>query len=279
MPNGVYVKCGETPWYESYSFLCGLAGAISIGAAAGLAWGWFAGAAGLVAGFLIGYCSCRISGRLKKHKDQPEVCITGLVLATGQSTQVFPLDGDRTINIGLMPNDLWVATDGADGKPACVRETEDGKPFLHCEISSHIGIYGCLGAVIGGIAGGVAGAIEAGLIIASCTLMWWLCLLGAIFVFLFLVALGTFGGGAIGSGAGAAADAIDGTFDPMEGIGVGDCVTICGDWVTDADHGWNEIHDIKSIQKHAHLGTGDLESCYYSAGGANTGLDGDGIEQ
>lgn len=278
MPNGGYVKCGETPWYESYSFLCGLAGAISIGAAAGLAWGWPAGAAGLVAGFIIGYCSCRISGRLKKHKDQPQVCITGLVLATGQSTPVFPEDGDRTINIGLMSNDLWVAIDGADGKPACVRETEDGKPYLHCEISSHIGIYGCLGAMIGGVAGAVAGAIVAGLIIAACGLSL-LCLLLAILVALLLAAVGAELGGLLGSAAGAAADAIDGTFDPMEGIGVGDCVTICGDWVTDADHGWNEIHDIKSIQKHAHLGSGDLESCYYAAGGRNTGLDGDGIEQ
>src|SRR5574341_55657 len=229
MANGIYIKCGELPWYKSYSFLCGLAGAISIGGAAGATWGWYAAAGAAVAGFVIGYCSCRIAGRLKKHADQPQVCITGIVLATGQSTPVFPEDGDRTINVALMPNDLWIATDGADGNPACVRETEDGKPFLHCEISSHIGPYGCVGAMIGAVAGAVAGAIVGTAVAVGCLAgslicgpLAFLCAVGCIIlgiiVAAFIAAIGAELGGLVGSAIGAAADSAAGTFDPLEGV-------------------------------------------------------------
>ena len=68
----------------------------------------------------------------------------------------------------------------------------------------------------------------------------------AFIVSIVITALGVLAGGALGSAVGLAADEYedrvgDAGADVLE---CGDGVILSGDWVTDTDHGWNELHDV-----------------------------------
>ncbi len=260
----------ELPWYQSFSAGCALAGGVSIGAAAAAFGGGLSnpatwallGSWGL-AGAVIGYCSCRLAGRLRKVLVSPpfdaksgQTTVCGELIAIGRSDPLKPFgDGDWLYNVAT--RDRTVLEVAFDGSTACVR-TEAPPDFLHCEITSAIGTAGCIGqmvgAVVGAVAGSAAGVAVGVAIAAGCAaagIFWLLCVIVAAIVALIVAAvitavateIGEYVGKAIGAAIDAAGDPTDIIPDVAE---VGSCVCLTGDWVTDRDHGWNEIHDIRS---------------------------------
>ncbi|MHA1598740.1 MAG: hypothetical protein ACTSV1_08470 [Alphaproteobacteria bacterium] len=261
----------EIPWYEAWSVVTGFAGATT----GGLIGGFWPGAAaaapslaafiaaGASAGFIIAYCSSRIAQAfLKSHDRTPTVTAVGMVIDVGRSPMIFPFDGDWLLNLKILGGNAFeLMNERHDGAQACVRFKPDGTRYLHCEITSNIGIYGCIGAMAGAVAGGIAGAVggaAAGAIIAAACLatgiFWLLCVivavLAAVIIAAVITAVVAWAGGAVGSGAGAIADEIEGQGDKADGVAENTCVTFTGRWVTDMDHGWNEIHDIEAIDIH-----------------------------
>ena len=262
--------CG-LPWYRAFSALCAgvgtLAGAIAGAALAGLSLGLGAAALagpGAVIGALIAYCACRMSaGRLPKILPPGDAAsglttTPGIVIDIGRAFPIFPFgDGDYLFNIKCVPRRLLSTQ--ADGSAACVRTKDiaDGPEYLHCEITSNVTLYGCAGAIAGAAAAapvGVAAGTAAGAAVAAACIaagiLAPLCLLAALLIALLvsggITGAGALAGGAIGSGLGLAADDFE---DQVGGAGAdelhcGDAVIFTGEWVTDADHGWNEFHDL-----------------------------------
>lgn len=241
-----------------------IAAAVLSGAAAIPAFA-FAGV-GAILGALIAYCACRMSaGRLPKinppgNPETGQTSVIGIVNDIGRSFALFPFgDGDYLFNIRCVPRGFL--TPQASGDAACIRTKDliNGPEYLHCEITSNVTLYGCAGAVTGAAAAapaGVALGTGAGLAVAAGCLALGifapLCFLAAILVALIVSSLvtggGALAGAAIGSAAGLAADELadqvgEAGADVVE---CGDAVVFTGDWVTDADHGWNEIHDIRA---------------------------------
>ena len=115
-----------------------------------------------------------------------------------------------------------------------------------------------MGAVIGAVSGTIAGlAILSSLLPASlaCGIFAWLCALLAILLSLVesfvATALGSWLGGMYGGALGQQKDAGDNPLLRKYAIiKKGDYVTVNGEWVTDLDHGWNEIHPVTEITLH-----------------------------
>ena len=253
------------PWYKSFSGQCALAGGGAGGIIAMILSGGFTWAAagafgpGVLLGTLIAYCACRMSaGRLPKISPT-DTSFPGIVDSISRSLPLFPFgDGDFLFNLVCIPTQA--VTPNNNGAQGCIREQGDGTPFLHCEITSNVTLYGCAGAIAGLAAtipiavgtGAAAGAAAA----AACLALGIfapLCILAAIIVALIvssaIAGAGGLAGGAIGSAAGAAADEIENQVGDAgaDSLAEGDVVVFTGDHVTDADHGWNEIHDIKGV--------------------------------
>ncbi len=271
----------EKAWHEAKTIREGIAGMIFtalLGAFFGGAPG-FGG--GLVAGFLGGMCMSRATNRLKKHEYEPNVCVTGQVYEAWKNDGLFvpPLalwgkvgwgamkfferDGDWLFNILVLDNQKYLLTEAYDGGQAFVRYLSDCRAYLHCEISSNEGPFGCFGSTIGALAGmGFSMSFLAPLA-ASCAawgIFFWVCLLLVALLALVITYLASAVGGLIGAALGKMADAIEGQGQKGKSVKAGDCVTLCGAWVTDMDHGWNEIHDIETVQIH---GKGSGKSSLY----------------
>ena len=262
----------DLPWYQAFSALCAgvgtLAGIIAGAALGGLsltvATAALAGS-GAVIGALVAYCACRMSPqRLAKINppSDPRTGLTsaaGIIIDIGRSFPIFPWgDGDYLFNIKCV-NPGLLSTQ-ADGTPACIRtkDVAQGPQYLHCEITSNVTLYGCAGAIAGAAAAapvGVGLGIAAGAAVAAACLATGifapLCLLAALLIALLVssavTGAGALAGGAIGSAAGLAADEVNDQVGQADAdvIECGDAVVFSGDWVTDRDHGWNEVHDLK----------------------------------
>jgi len=268
---GLSAENSGLPWYRAFSAVCAgigtLAGAIAGAALAGLPLSLGAAAfagPGAILGALIAYCACRMSaGRLPRilPAGNPASGLTttpGIVIDIGRAFPIFPFgDGDYLFNIKCIQRPL-IGTQ-ADGSPACIRTKDlvDGPEYLHCEITSNVTLYGCAGAIAGAAAAaavGVATGIAAGTAVAAACLATGifapLCILAALLIALLvsggITAAGALAGGAIGSGAGLAADEFEDQIGEAgaDELHCGDAVIFTGEWVTDADHGWNEFHDL-----------------------------------
>ncbi len=263
-PSESAETCG-LEWFESFSARCAgvgtLAGLIA-GAALGAIAGPFlaaalAGSLGVI-GALIAFCACRLSAARLPRITPTDLTVVGIVIDIGRSLPLFPFgDGDYLFNIECVDRRL-LAT-GADGSGACVRTKAGGPEYLHCEITSNVTAFGCAGAIAGAAVGAAVGTVAgagAGLAVAALCLALGifapLCILAAILVALFVSAAstgaGALAGGALGSAAGLAADEIEDQVGDADAdvVTCGDTVVFSGDFVTDADHNWNEIHDLKS---------------------------------
>ncbi len=278
----------EKKWYEAHTIRWGMMG-LTLGLAAGLLLGAAGAGGGMVFGFLLGMCLSRSFGRLKRHSYMPEVYVTGIVDEQWRNLgayvpplallskwfgigamEFFERDGDWLFNLIILDEQKsYLLTEAHDGEQAYVRHRADCTPFLHCEISSNEGPFGCYGSVIGAAIGAGISAALLGPLAASCG-GWgpfaWVCLLLVAFLALLLTYACSAVGGAIGSVLGAAADAIEGQGQIGESLQKGDCVTFCGEWVTDMDHGWNELHDLLTIQIHKDVAPFSLDSCLRRAG-------------
>ena len=102
-----------------------------------------------------------------------------------------------------------------------------------------------VGAVVGAVVGTAVGIAAAAACIAA-GIFALLCLLLAFLLAALITAIIAEVGEYIGKAIGAAVDAAN---NPPEIIPntaeKGKCVIFSGNWVTDRDHGWNELHDIK----------------------------------
>ena len=101
-----------------------------------------------------------------------------------------------------------------------------------------------------------------------------LCIIVALIVALVIssavTAAAALAAGQIGAALGALADEIEGQGEKGESVQENSCITFSGAWITDEDHGWNEIHDIERVIVH---GRGkDLEECLKVASAESTGL-------
>jgi hypothetical protein len=262
----------DLPWYRAFSALCAgvgsLAGMIAGAALGGLSVTVVSAAlagAGAVIGALVAYCACKLSPqRLAKISPagDPQTGLTtatGIIIDIGRSFPIFPWgDGDYLFNIQCV-NPGLINTQ-FDGSAACIRTKDvvQGPRYLHCEITSNVTLYGCAGAIAGAAAAapiGVGLGIAAGAAVAAACLATGifapLCLAAALLIALLVSSAvtggGALGGGAIGSAAGLAADEVNDQVGQADAdvIECGDAVVFSGDWVTDRDHGWNEIHDLK----------------------------------
>jgi hypothetical protein len=132
--------------------------------------------------------------------------------------------------------------------------TENGTPFIHCEIVSAVQRAACIGGEIGAVAGAIAGIILGILAGAAlgCGPFAFLCLLLAALIALIVSALvtaaGSWIGGEIGAAIGAAIDSQNELLGQGDSLTPGDCVTVEGDWVIDNDTYWNEIHPVKTLR-------------------------------
>jgi hypothetical protein len=220
---------------------------------------------GAVIGALIAYCACRMSPqRLSKISPatDPATGLTtasGIIIDIGRSFPIFPFgDGDYLFNIKCVNPGL--INSQFDGSAACIRTKDviQGPQYIHCEITSNVTLYGCAGAIAGAAAAapiGVGLGIAAGAAVAAACLATGifapLCILAALLIaFLVSSAItggGALAGGAVGSAAGLAADEVNDQVGQADAdvVECGDVVVFSGDWVTDRDHGWNEIHDVK----------------------------------
>ena len=117
-----------TPALSSFSGGCAISGGITGGLLGGfLAGGGAVGAAagaggGVVAGALIGYCACRLSGRLRKISSplvkDGEVMLVGRVLDVGRSSIFFPWgDGDFLFNVATQQT--FLLSEAFVGSQAC----------------------------------------------------------------------------------------------------------------------------------------------------------------
>jgi hypothetical protein len=248
----------------------GLNGATAgAGAAAGLVYqyglpGWFgaggvpavipvaaAAGAGAVVGFVVGYCLSRILHQLTLHR--ADVCVSGLVKSIGQDPRWYLAwlwDPDKTFNLIVPQRDLSLVTDGS----LMIGCTENGTPFIHCEIVSAVQRAACIGGMVGAAAGAVAGiilGIAAGAAL-GCGPFAFLCLLLAALIALIVAAIVTaaasWAGGEIGAAIGSAIDARNELIGQGDSLSPGDCVTVQGDWVLDNDTYWNEIHPVKTLR-------------------------------
>ena len=206
-----------------------------------------------VLGAIAGFCNCRMSRDRLPLKADGDTSVLGVVIDVGRSGTYFPFgDGDFLFNIKCVRPEHVVQD--AD----CVRHKASGVEYLHCEITSNVTLYGCAGAYAGAIAGmavGVpTGAAAGAAVAAGCIatgIFAPLCIIAAIIVAAIISAAisgaGALGGAAIGSELGVAADEDENVLgDPgADVVKEGDLVVFSGDWVSDADHGWNEIHDIE----------------------------------
>jgi hypothetical protein len=212
-----------------------------------------AGAA-FVLGFVIGYCLAR-ARHLKPLQDR--VCVAGVAEAANNSEDHWfygPFwDPDRSIDLVVRASYLYLITDQAhfvncNGIPT---------PLLHIELPSHVQHDACVGGIIGAAVGSVVGVvagIAAGAAIASlaCGPFALLCFLLAIIVAAIVAAVVTAAaawlGGVIGGLVGKAQDAGDDLLEQGAMVEPGTCLTAEGEWVTDLDHGWNEVHPVVTIK-------------------------------
>jgi hypothetical protein len=277
---------GEKPWYKAWTFVAAASGMGTFGAAGLVGWGAGGVGAGLVFGFLLGMCLSRSFGRLRSHAYEPEVCVTGMVdeqwkndglfvpplalwgkLGIG-AMKYFERDGDWLFNLIILDNQSHVITEAYDGSQAQVRRKADCTPYLHCEISSNEGPLGCYGSVVGAAVGAAVSLAFIAPLAASCAAwgpFFWVCLLLVAVLALLVTYLGSVIGGLIGAGAGKLADEIEGQGKLSKGVKKGDCVTFCGEWITDMDHGWNELHELKTIQVHEDIPAHSISNCMRKA--------------
>lgn len=280
---------GEKPWYKAWTFLAAASGMGTMGAMGGAVGGAAGVGSGLVFGFLLGMCLSRSFGRLRSHTYQPRVCVTGIVdeqskndglfvppLALWSKLGVGPMkfferDGDWLFNLIILDGQSQRITEEAyDGGKAEVRRkaSPDCRAYLHCEISSNEGPMGCYGSVIGAAVGvGISLTFIAPLA-ASCAAwgpFFWVCLLLVLIAALLVTYLASVIGGLIGAATGKLADAIEGQGQLSKGVKMGDCVTFCGEWVTDMDHGWNELHELETIQVHSDVPNASWANCLRKA--------------
>jgi hypothetical protein len=261
---------GEKAWYEAWTIRAGFAGLITFGLAGVIGWG-AAGGGGIVFGFLLGMCLSRSFGRLQTHKYQPEACVTGVVDRQWKNDGLFvpPLalfgnlglgimdfferDGDWLFNLIILDNQSYLLTEAYDGGKAYVRHKSDCTPYLHCEISSNQGPFGCYGSTIGALIGAGLSLVFLAPMAASCAAwgpFFWLCLIIVAVLAILITYASSVVGGIIGALLGKLADEIEGQGGKGESVKDGACVTFCGEWITDMDHGWNELHELKTIQIH-----------------------------
>ena len=86
------IETCEYPWYKAFSAICGFSSAGAGGILGGVLAGGAAAfttltafiAAGATAAFIIGFCSCKLSGRLKRDPRE-DITVTGLVIDIGRS--------------------------------------------------------------------------------------------------------------------------------------------------------------------------------------------------
>ncbi len=253
----------DFPWYKAFSGQCAIVGSLAGAIAAAVLTGaplTFLGAAwagvGAIVGALIAYCACRMSARRLPKIMPGETTVPGIVTDVGRAFTVFPFgDGDYLFNIKCVRRSFLDTKN--DGGPACVRTKSDGTEYLHCEITSNVTQYGCAGAITGaaiaapaGIALGTAAGVATAAACLALGIFAPLCLIAALIVALLVsgavTGAGALAGGAIGSAAGLAADEAENQVGQAgaDVLRPGDAVVFSGDWVTDADHNWNEIHDI-----------------------------------
>lgn len=263
-PNESAETCG-LEWFEAFSAQCAGVGSLA-GLIAGAALGAitsavlaaaFAGSLAVI-GAIIGFCACRLSPNRLPRITPGDVSIVGIVNDVGRSLPLFPFgDGDFLFNIRCVDRRL-LATN-SDGAAACIRTKAGGPEYLHCEITSNVTAFGCAGAIAGASAGAAVGVVAgtaAGAAVAAACLATGifapLCILAAIIIALIIGAAATgaggLAGGAVGSAAGVAADEIENQVGDADAdvVTCGDIVVFSGDFVTDADHNWNEIHELKS---------------------------------
>lgn len=220
---------------------------------------------GAIIGFAIGFA---VDWFTRLYVQDPStITMSGCILCAGKNSGIPPFnDNDWTFNFGgsmlalLNPIMAGLTVDTIRTRPAPgdgptfpLNDHTTGQPYLHCEISSHIGDYAAVGTAVGSVAGAIGGAIAAAAICVALGLATFgigaaLCLL----VVALGIAVGAFAGGAVGDAIGGFAGWIaDGLsdFDKRgEAITRGCIMIFTGRWVTDSNHQHNEIHDIASAQ-------------------------------
>lgn len=232
------------------------------------------GGPGGALGYVLGYCLARLS-RLQPNRGRR--CISGLVLriarmqfSGGVALAAFTYDPDWTFDLAprsdeaadLVSRDaLWIRcyTLNLDCKDR--PHDPNGTPTIHCEIPSRIGEWGCIGGSIGAVAGAALGAavvIALAPLALGCGPLAFLCLLLILLLGGLITYLGAELGAIIGHRIGEALDAGQGLASAYgEGL-CGSCLSVEGDWVTDQDHGHNEIHDVEGIPLLVHPPPGEL---------------------
>jgi hypothetical protein len=212
------------------------------------------GGPGSVVGYVWGYCLAR---RSRLQPNRGKMCLTGLVLhiARMQFGDVWPAaftyDPDWTFDVaprGPNANDL-ISRDALIIDCYELRVPND-TPTIHCEIPSYIGEAGCIGGSIGAAVGAAIGiAVIVALLPAAlaCGPLAFLCLLLIILLAAAIAYVGAELGAIIGHKVGEVLDTTQG-LSSVYGEGLrGSCITVEGNWVTDQDHGHNEIHDVEII--------------------------------
>ena len=137
----------------------------------------------------------------------------------------------------------------------------NGTPTIHCEIPSHIGEWGCIGASVGvavGAALGAAAVLALAPLAAACGPFAFLCLLLILLLGALIAYAGAEAGAIIGHAIGEALDAGQGLASAFGEALCGSCLSVEGNWVTDQDHGHNEIHDVETIPLLVHPPPGEL---------------------
>ena len=222
------------------------------------------GGPGSVLGYVWGYCIARHS-RLQPKKGRR--CISGLVLRIsrmqftgGVALAAFTYDPDWTFDLAPRGNDatelvsrdaLWIRCFPLNLDCKDRPQDPNGIPTIHCEIPSHIGEAGCIGGSIGVAAGAIAGAavvIALAPFALACGPFAFLCLLAILLLGALIAYAGAEIGAIIGHKIGEVLDATQGLSSAYGEALCGSCLSVEGEWVTDQDHGHNEIHDVIGIQ-------------------------------
>jgi uncharacterized membrane protein len=255
-----------------------------IGALIGAAIGWGLGLGPLIGslgalGGVLGACISRMTHLTLHSKNE---CISGVVSGIEQDNRWYaPWVWDPDLTILVIIRHTYCRF--VDQYAQQVRCTclDPGPParlqyaVMVCEVQSAVQEYACIGAMAGAVIGAVAGtaaglAILSSLLPASlaCGIFAWLCALLAILLSLVvsfgITALSSWLGGMYGGALGQQKDAGDFLLQKYATIKKGDYVSVRGEWVTDLDHGWNEIHPVTEITLHGCIDEcmhGDKNAC------------------
>ena len=208
------------------------------------------GGAGLIVGFVWGYCLARFFGRLRVHEER--ICASGLATNPGRAgfwddhvwLAPFMWDPDFVWDLVPIPAHMHFVFDNAT-HPRC---NDQNIGILHCEIDSAIKTAGCIGGMIGSLVGGIIGVLVLVPLLAAslfCGPLVWLCAIFAFFIAAIAAYVGSYIGALIGAAVGHLIDVIGGAGDEFESLDTNTCIMVTGRWVIDLDHGWNEIHPVE----------------------------------